>query len=371
MISNVSKYASTLDEQAKQFDQISELVNKVQTIAICAHTSPDGDALGSGLALAHIIKAHWPDKSVTNLLADKTNVPAIYQFMPGSSQFVHAADYTDDPDLFFMVDLPDPCRLNDAQAVFNRSKHVVTIDHHPSDQHFGEVCVSRPEAAATGVIVAELGLNLGVELTPEISQCLLTAIVTDTGRFQYQNADPEAFEIASLLVDAGANPSLVSLNVYQSFSLEYLHLEALVMGRIRTFGHGKISYSYATLSDFERTGAKREESDGLIDIVRSVAGSEVALFLKEGPDGGVRGNLRSKSHLDVSGIARAMGGGGHRAAAGFTCEGDIDEVLNEVLPKLLALATPEGSDCAADKSMELPILPESLIEADRRAKDAS
>ena len=187
------------------------------------------------------------------------------------------------------------------------------------------------------MIVAEFAVFLGVEITPSMAQSLLCAIMTDTGRFQYQNADGESFKVASMLVDSGASPSEVSLNVYQSFRLQSLHLKALVLGRIRTFEGGRIAYSYATQNDLERTGADLDECEGLIDAVRSVEGSEIALFLKVVPGGKIRGNLRSKGLHDVSSVARLMGGGGHRAAAGFTYEGDLDEVLAAVLPALREL----------------------------------
>ena len=144
-------------------------------------------------------------------------------------------------------------------------------------------------------------------------------------------------------MDKGANPSEVSLNVYQSFRLSFLHLKSLVLGRVTTFEHGRIAYSYATQTDLGRTGADLDECDGLIDVVRSVSGSEVALFLKKIPGGKVRGNLRSKGAHDVSSVARIMGGGGHRAAAGFTYEGDVDEALTVVLPHLRALVLEEAS----------------------------
>ena len=324
-------------EQREAFGRIAKLVEAAGEIAISAHTDPDGDALGSGLALAQILRQRWPEKHVVNLLADDAPVPRLYRFLSGASDFVRASDYSAAPDLFVSVDLPTPSRLNLAERVLERAKSVAVIDHHPTNAPFGDVSLVRPDAAATGVIVAEFGLFLGVEITPEIANCLFCAIVTDTGRFQYQNADSEAFECASMLVDAGASPSMISLNVYQSFRLAYLHLESVVMGRIVTFDRGRISYSYATRADLERTGALPDECDGLIDVVRSVEGSEVALFLKELPDGRVRGNLRSKGVHDISGVARAMGGGGHKAAAGFTVEGGIDEALARILPQLQAV----------------------------------
>ena len=336
---------SVFAEQDEKFSRIASLIDDAQTIAICAHTNPDGDALGSGLALAKVIRQGWPGKDVANLLADPLPVPRLYRFLPGSEEFLHVGDYGKRPDLFILVDLPHPSRINEAQGVLARSSHLVVIDHHPCDDPVGDDCLSRPDAAAAGVLIAEFALSLGLDIDAEVAQCLLTAIVTDTGRFQYQNADSEAFEIASVLVDAGADPSLISHHVYQSFRLEYLRLQSIVMGRIITFAGGRIAYSYATLSDLERTGAVPDECDGLIDIVRSVEGSDVALFLKETPDGFVRGNLRSKGRWDVSGVARQVGGGGHRAAAGFTAEGTVDEVLSAVLPKLSAvLSRPAPGD---------------------------
>lgn len=329
-----NKFAS---EQAERFDDIASLMQAADTVAICAHTSPDGDALGSGLALAEIIRQRWPEKRVTNLLADNAPVPRIYRFLPGADQFVPASEYAAVPDLFVAVDLSTASRLNDGQQVLERARTSAVIDHHPCDVPFGDASLVRPSAAAAGVLVTEFALHLGVTITPTMAENLYCAITTDTGRFQYQNADGEAFEVASLLVDAGASPSNVSLHVYQSFRLQYLHLESLVMGRIVTFSKGRIAYSYATQNDFERTGASLDESDGLIDTVRSVEGSEVALFLKEVPGGKVRGNLRSKGDLDIASVAQALGGGGHKAAAGFTVVGDIDEALSAALPLLKAL----------------------------------
>ena len=144
---------------------------------------------------------------------------------------------------------------------------------------------------------------------------------------------------------AGAEPSRISLEVYQSQRIEYLHLESIVMGRIRTVVNGRVAFSYARAEDLEGCGVSQDECDGLVDIVRSVGGVEVCLFLKEcGCDGKVRGNLRSKGPLDVSGVAASFGGGGHAAAAGFTYEGTIEETLAAALPMLAELV---GADPAS------------------------
>lgn len=333
---------ATSELQRSGFDAITRLVEGAATIAVCAHTSPDGDALGSELALVELIESVWPGKRVTALLADDDEVPRIYQFLPGAERLVRAVDYHDDPDLFFCVDLSRPDRLSDARAVLERSGGVAVLDHHPADEVTWDAGVVRPDAAAAGVLVAEYALHLGGPLTPTMAQNLLCALVTDTGRFQYQNANGEAFRVASALVDSGASPSDVALHVYQSDRVSYLHLSATVMGRITTFERGRIAYSYATMADLEANAVPVAECDGLVDIVRRVDGCEIALFLKEVPGGKVRGNLRAKSDRDISVVAREMGGGGHPAAAGFTVEGDIDRALAVVLPKLRALYADGG-----------------------------
>lgn len=325
---------STGARQEDLFDAITQLIDEAHEIVICAHTNPDGDALGSQLALQQIIKTGWSDKDVTCLLADDDPCPRIYSFLEGADELIHASDYHGTPDLFISVDLSVPSRLNRGEEVLRRARTVAIMDHHPCDQPFGDAPLIRPEAAAAGVIVAEFAEHLDIPFTPGMAQSLLCAIITDTGRFQYQNTDAEAFRVASDLVAAGADPSVISLNVYQSFRLQFLHLKSLVMGRVTTFEHGRIAYSYATIADIERTGASLDESDGLIDVVRSVSGAQIALFIKEIPGGKVRGNLRSKGQHDISGVARALGGGGHVKASGFTVEGTVDDALCAAMPLL-------------------------------------
>lgn len=335
MVQTVSE--EVLEKQNAQFKRIAQLIEQAQTIALCSHTNPDGDTLGSELALSLMIQQKWPGKNLALLLADDEEVPRIYQFLPGSQDLVCAKQYTYAPDVFIGLDMPTINRTHYGQAVAERAGAIAVIDHHPTDETFGCPQVTRASAAATGILVAQFAQACDITITPDIANCLFCALVTDTGRFQYQNADAEAFEMASMLVDAGASPSEISLHVYQSFRVEYLHLQSIVMGRIVTFSQGKIAYSYATQDDIERTGAKQDETDGLIDLVRSAEGSQVVLFLKETTDGKVRGNLRAKGDYDVSKVAREMGGGGHVAAAGFTADGDIDDVLTDVLPRLQAL----------------------------------
>ena len=314
--------------------RIYELIQLASTIAICGHTSPDGDALGSALGLGLALRELFPEKRVSLLLADDDPVPAAYRFMPGSELFEPASAYEGDPDLFIMVDAPTPDRIANGRAVFERARTTAVFDHHPADHEEADAVVRDVEAAACSAIIERFLDACRIPLTYETATCLLCGIETDTGRFQYQNTTADTFRSAAALVDAGASPAEVSLNVYQSWRLEYLHLQAIVMGRIERIVDGKVAYSYAYASDLESCGVQVDECDGLVDIVRSVGGVEACLFLREKADGTVRGNLRAKGDLDVSQVARKLGGGGHVAAAGFTFTGTIEEARAAAEPLL-------------------------------------
>ncbi len=326
------------------FARILALIEDAGSIAISGHTSPDGDALGSVLGLGLALQARYPDKKIAFLLADRAAVPRIYRFMAGADRMVCAADYAEDPDLFISVDCPVVERLADAAEVLRRAGSVVCFDHHPAREEFATVAVRLTCAAATAVLINSFLAFCGIPVSPDVATCLLCGIVTDTGRFQYQNADPAAFACAAHLVDAGAEPSRIALEVYQSQRLAYLKLESLVMSRIHTVADGRVAYSYAYASDLVSYGVTADECDGLVDVVRSVLGVEVCLFVKETECcHRVRGNLRSKGDLDVSGVAARFGGGGHAAAAGFTYEGSIVETLNDALPMLCELVGADAS----------------------------
>lgn len=316
------------------WEGVIEHIESARTIAVSGHTNPDGDALGSALALGHSVRAAYPDKRVDMILADDDVIPRIYRFLPGADELTPAVVHDEVYDLFVSVDAPSLERLNDAAVVAKRALGRVCIDHHPAREEFAEMAVRVPSAAATAVLVTELIDVAGWPCTPDIATCLLTGVMTDTGRFQYQNADPSAFACASRLVDAGAQPSKIALEVYQSQRLAYLHLESIVMSRIETRCAGRIAFSYAYARDLKECGVKSAECDGLVDLVRQVEGAELILFLRETDEGSVRGNLRSKGSQDVSGVAVELGGGGHTAAAGFTLGKTVEQAVVEVLPLL-------------------------------------
>ena len=322
------------------YTQGIELLNGVHSVAICGHVNPDGDCLGSVLALT--LGLRELGYAATPLLATREK-PRLYDFLEGYDDLVPACEYHAVPDVFILVDVPCPNRAGDGEAVFKRARKTLVIDHHQGDAAFADMGYVDSTAAAAGMLVWDFLEQAGATLTPHIATCCYTALVTDTGRFQFQNADARALMAAAKMACAGAVPSDISRYVYQRRSWAALQLEGLVMGRMELFFDNKAVLSWACEEDFRELGACKEDGDSLIDAIRQLGGVEVVVMLREqGPI--VRGSIRSKTDRDVAAIAEKMNGGGHKAAAGFTIHGTLEEARDIVIGHLAEsfAASPTG-----------------------------
>lgn len=330
-------------DDVQSFERIAAFLDAARRVAVVGHTDPDGDALGSVLAMTAIIERRWPHVLVQPLLANDRPVDGAYLFLPGVRRFVPAVRYDGVPDLLISVDTPMPSRLADAQAVLLRAKATAAFDHHPTMEPFAQVNVLHADAAAAGVIVHDFMEYAGVVPTRDIATCILTAVMTDTGRFQYQNTDAHALRVAAAMLEAGGSTVEVATNVYQSFSPAALSLKGMVLSRLSTDATGEVAFSYVTARDMRDVGAAPGDCESLIDDVRSLAGTKACLFMREQPDGSLRGNLRAKVEwLDVSAVAQRFGGGGHRAAAGFTTEGPLETALARAVGALVDRIAGDG-----------------------------
>ena len=352
------------------FETLEASIDEAKTIALCAHTKPDGDAFGSVLALAALLEKVAPEKEIFCLLADNEEPSQTFSFLKPQEKFLTPAAFEQtcrenhrDLNLFISLDTPLLRRLGHAGEIAEHAKKVISIDHHLSRQLFADSSIVDENAAATGVLVGQFLLYLQEKLEKqlidaEIANDLFLALMTDTGRFQYQNASSECFALAAWLVANGAEPSFLSTQIYQSEPLALLKLKARVTERITLHCDGLLAYSFATADDFEELGIRPTDADGLVDIVRSVGGSQIALFLKEleqpiaapvqetsqqqnqhqeqsskevNGQAHIRGSLRAKGDADVASIAAHFSGGGHRAAAGFSATGTLESVAKEVI----------------------------------------
>lgn len=308
------------------------LLKEAKTVALCGHRNPDGDCLGSVLALAQALQSLGIEAAP--LLATREK-PQLYDFLPGFEQLTPAADYSGEPDVFVMLDVPEDARMDDAAAVRARSRATVKIDHHAGPADIADYSYIDTDAAAAGVLVWELLPQLGAERTAGIARCCYAALLTDTGSFRFQNADQRAFEAAAQMVAAGAEPSLVATMVYQRKSLAALQLESRVAQRARFACGGRMVISWMDEADLAELGATKDDCEELTDVVRQIAGPEVSVILR-GQGDHIRGSIRSKTTHDVQAIAKKMNGGGHKAASGFTLYGDIQEAIDTVIGHVAA-----------------------------------
>lgn len=312
-------------------------------MALCGHVRPDGDCIGSQLALSLALRSRGVETRCL-LVADEP-IDEGLRFLPGAGEMVFAGRVAGAFDAFVAVDVPTAARIGEeADALRRACPLTVAIDHHPSEAPLGRLAFIDPDSPSASMLVWELAKEMGCEDVEGVAACCYTGLLTDTGRFQFQNTTAAALASAADMVAHGADPACIAREVFQSRSRASLRLQSLVIGRMRFSEDGACVASWLDSSDFSACGAVPADAEGLVDVIRSIRGVRVCCLLRE-QDGKVRGNLRAKDDTDVSRIARALGGGGHRAAAGFSLEGGMEPTLSLVLSRMRdAVAGGSGSE---------------------------
>jgi bifunctional oligoribonuclease and PAP phosphatase NrnA len=311
---------------------------------VVTHENPDGDALGSLLATTVVLRQLGKD--VLMFLYGSAPLPREYGFMHLDGLLRELPDDIGER-VLVAVDCAKADRIGADPAPVERAKAVIDIDHHHDNTRFGDVNLIVADASSTGEVLRDVFAELGIELTPEIAEPLYIALVTDTGRFQYTNTTPKSLRLAAELVEAGADVHQVFQQVYESVEFAKLKLLARALERARVLEGGRIVVSYLVRTDFAEVGAAEAYSEGIIDYLRAVEGSELSALIREPPrdEGPVRRvSLRASiDELDVSAIARTFGGGGHRQAAGFSSDASIDEITELVRQGFVAQRAPASA----------------------------
>lgn len=301
---------------------------------ITSHEAPDGDALGSLLATELALRQLGKDAIM--FIGGPAPLPAEYRFLELTERGLHRERPADAGERTLVaVDCASAARVGAEPGVVDAAPFTINIDHHHDNPRFGDVNLVVEEASSTGEVLADVFRELDVELTPEIAEGLYVALVTDTGRFQYTNTTPKALRLAADLVEAGADVHRVFQGVYENVQLSKLKLLARALDRARVFEGGEIVVSHLLRDDFESVGATEPYSEGIIDFLRSVEGALVSALIREPPrDAGPARKISlrtSVDEVDVSVIARKSGGGGHRAAAGFSSNLSVDEITDFIV----------------------------------------
>jgi phosphoesterase RecJ-like protein len=308
-------------------------IQQANRVLIACHVHPDGDALGSLLALG--LGCHRLGKEVILLSPD--GVPATYRFLPQWQRVVTAA--SGPVDLAIGVDADGSDRLGSAEAAVLAAPLVIDIDHHTGPDPFGDVRLVDPTAAATGELVLALLDALSVSLDQEMAVCLLAAILTDTGSFRFSNVTPRTLEIAARLVAAGARPGPIYEAVYERKPPGALRIAGRALAALQTELGGALAWTALSRADFAAAGADDEDTDGIVSALQAAEGARVALLFREQVNGEVRVSLRSRDGTSVAAVAALFGGGGHAAAAGCTVPGPLSEAVARLLAATLTRMT--------------------------------
>jgi bifunctional oligoribonuclease and PAP phosphatase NrnA len=319
-------------------DQIIQHIKSGRHILIVSHAEPDGDSVGSlvalGLALAKL------DKKIT--LLNPSPIPAVYRFLPGADRIVQQIQNAEKYDLVIILDCGDIARIGDAAAEVGKIPILINIDHHVSNTGFGQAQFIDTTACATAEIIYRLINALDIPYDKDIATSIYTGILTDTGSFRFSNTNRASFVISSAMIDAGVEPHRVAQHVFGTYSLGRLKLLNMALNSIEISDNGKLSMMTITSSMLNTTGTNSEDLDGMINYARRIEDVKVAALIHEIKNGGGKFinmnryhvSLRSDSSVDVAKIAGKFGGGGHTSAAGF----QIESTLVALKTKIIELA---------------------------------
>lgn len=304
---------------------IIEALGPCRTILISVHRNPDGDALGSQLAL--MLALEKMRKTVTAHNLDP--VPEVYRFLPQADRIGTGRSVSGSYDAYIVLD-SEPQRAGLFDGTYP-AQTLINIDHHVTNPRIWQLTWLDADASATGEMVYQLIRSLDVPIDRDIALCLFTSIFTDTGSFRYTNTTPESMRISAELLEAGADPWLVTENVYESFAFRRIKLLGAVLSSLERSADGRIAWVVVTDELYRRTGTTSEDTENFINFVRSVKGVEVAVLLRQIGEAQYKISLRSKGRVDLSRLAQSFGGGGHRNAAGGVMSGTVNEVTSKVI----------------------------------------
>ena len=311
---------------------LAEWLRREDGFTLIAHVSPDGDTIGSSLALFCILQAMGKHVQVVC----EQRVPVLYSFLPYADEVKQPEDAGQLPNAI-AIDCADVRRMGRAVELFCSASATGNIDHHRTNSAYGNYVVKDDTASATGELIYAVWQVLGAAeqkdaaVAREIACCLYTAISTDTGNFAYSNTTPETFRVAAGLLETGIDIAGINRKVYRTVPLGKTRLLGFVLSSMQLFEDGRIGAALVTQSDLAHFGASAEDVEGVIDSIRDVDTVEIAILLREGRDGTYKASMRSKQYADVSAIAHIYGGGGHLRAAGCTLEGEPQTLMDKMV----------------------------------------
>ncbi|HSV74823.1 MAG TPA: bifunctional oligoribonuclease/PAP phosphatase NrnA [Chthonomonadales bacterium] len=307
-----------------------DAIQAARSVVVAGHVSPDGDTIGCTLALVHACRQLGKDA----VGLSHHGVPVIYRWMPGQDALQPSTPRRDF-DLGIIVDTGSVDRVGDGpRHAIESARQTLCIDHHATEGRFGDIRLVDPQAAATGELVYRLVRALPVRVDKDIADCLMCAIITDTGSFRFINVTPGTFRTSAALMRCGARPAAISELVFENRSFASLKLLGRTLDLLQVGYGGAVAWSVLGADVFRSLGATDEDTEGIVNHVRALRGTQVGLFFREVPGEQVRISLRSREGYDVQRVAAAFGGGGHTLAAGCSVDPPLDTAIQRVLAEV-------------------------------------
>ena len=310
-------------------DNILNEIKNAESIVVVTHKTPDGDAIGSSLAMKLALESMGKNPDVII-----PEVPEVYDFLPGREEIKEKTEI-ERYELAISVDCATDMRIA-GKEYFDNAKHTIVIDHHGSNTMFGDFNYVNPVSPACCDILAGVFDYYNINITKDIGTCLLTGIITDTGGFKYPSTTAETFEFAAELLRKGVNVSEIYKRTMDTMSRATFELTKRVMDRMEILEDGKVAFTYITQQDVEEVDAKPGDHEGLVNIGRNLNGIEVSIFIRqdlENPEQ-YKVSMRTNGEINASDICLMFGGGGHPRAAGATVKGTIQEVKEKLMKEI-------------------------------------
>jgi phosphoesterase RecJ-like protein len=301
-------------------------------VALACHVNPDGDALGSMLGMLHVLRA--AGRRVVASFPTPFQVAPHYRDLPGLELLIPPDEFPSEPAVIVTFDCGSLSRLGDLEPAAKGADELIVIDHHISNDHYGTINLVEPKAAASGVVVQRLVDAMGLPLSRDAAVCLYAALVCDTGRFQHETTTTEVFELARRLTEFDVPVTSLSRSLFEEHRFAYLQLLGEALGNACLVREQRFVWTAITQDMLVRHDVCLDEVEGLIDILRRAQEAEVTCVLKQECDGSYRVSLRSLGDVDVRRVAEAHGGGGHRFAAGFNSDLDLDTLIARIAAAL-------------------------------------
>lgn len=309
---------------------LDDIIKSSKKILLLSHVNPDGDTLGSMCAMYSMIYNRFKIKADMSVVS---NIPFNYTFLPNINLAQRYYDQSLVYDLVITLDVAAIDRVRDAKIFFDKAKYTVNIDHHKTNPGFGDYQIIEPEASSCGEVLYNYFKTNNWEITPEASECLYTAIMTDTGNFRFENTNAKVFRAVAELVELGANPTILYKKCYETKTKNFVMFQNYCVNKAEFLNENKIAYTTVYKKDLEKFSAGDDYTDGIAETLRAIDSTEVAFVVKEVDTKLTKVSMRSKK-IDVAQICSLFGGGGHTYAAGCTIKASIKDSIEKLLREI-------------------------------------